>query len=103
MSQRHFLKLEPPQPERLGCFIFPTPCLRRHPPNFSLLGFRASALNSHIPPRPLSGEELEERGERGSERGERGSGLGRVRGGGQARRPEKAGSKQGASRGQGKF
>ena len=32
MSRRRILKLEPPQPERLGYLLFPAPCLRRHPP-----------------------------------------------------------------------
>ena len=44
------LKLEPPQPERLGCSIFPTPCLRRHPPNFSSFRDSGFTLNSHVPP-----------------------------------------------------
>ena len=49
MSRRRILKLEPPQPERLGCFIFPTPAYAGIHPTFLLLGFRANALNSHFP------------------------------------------------------
>ena len=97
MSRRRVLKLEPPQPERLGCFFFPPPAYAGIHPTFLLLGFRANALNSHFPsPSFESGRGGGEGGELGTGGG--GGGGGEGQGGARDRRGASGGPRSGQGR-----